>query len=387
MSNIQSEFIDELMNYGLTQISSETRFWMIRTKKGYFYEEFIKNHYVALAWNTIDKTTSFSSATKDAVCDSIRASYKEIQRPTTVFNKCDRFINQININDILVIPSAASKYITFAYAGEYYEDNEKTYEEEIDTISQIENGTIENFFQPSCPYKKRRKISILRTVKSAEINLVLLKSISSYHGVCNLDNEAYYILDHLFNSYTYNDKTRLIFHVGTENPIPAKDFSGFLYHITTLLSYACKNEDAISTQASVHSIGDFIFQLEDLIINPSKHYIFFIALAVILGGGKFGKNELPGIINTIKSLINIPHELKMNKQKLMKEQLENLEKAIDVKKKLDESGMSTDELQMIANSLITSSSKMKISPIEHNSIIPASSEIQNIETDDESESE
>ena len=71
----------------------------------------------------------------------------------------------------------------------------------------------------------------------------------------------------------------------------------------------------------------------------------------------------------------------------MKEQLENLEKAIDVKKKLDESGMSTDELQMIANSLITSSSKMKISPIEHNSIIPASSEIQNIETDDESESE
>lgn len=386
MNDIQSDFLNELLSYKLTQIPSETKFWMIRTKQGYFYEEFIKNQYVAVAWNTIDKSTSFSSASKDAVCNLIRASYKEIKRPATVFNKCDRFINQININDILVIPSASSRYITFAYAGEYYEDNTKTYDEEIDTISKIESGAIDTAIQPSCPYKKRRKISILRTVKSAEINLALLKSISSYHGVCSLDKEAYYILDHLFNSYSYNDKTHLVFHVGTDNPISAKDFSGFLYYVTRLLSCAYENEDAISTQASVHSIGDFIFQMQDLIAGPSKDYLFFIALAIILGGGKLGKNELPGIAKTIKSFANIPHELKMNKQELTEKKLENLNQAIEIKKKLDASGISLDELQIIADNLITSSSKMKISPIKHNNIIPDSSELQNVETDDELES-
>ncbi|MDD6217590.1 MAG: hypothetical protein PUB28_12765 [Roseburia sp.] len=385
MNDIQSDFFNELMNYELTQIPSETRFWMIRTKQGYFYEEFIKNQYVAVAWNTIDKSTNFSPASKDAVCDLIRTSYKEIKRPATVFNKCDRFINHINLNDILIIPSASSRYITFAYAGEYYEDNTKTYDEEIDIISKIESGTIDTVVQPSCPYKKRRKITIIRTVKSSEINLALLKSISSYHGVCSLDKEAYYILDHLFNSYSYNHKTHLVFHVGTDNPIPAKDFSGFLYYVTKLLSCAYKNEEAISTQASVHSVGDFIFQIPDLIAVPSKDYLFFIALAVILGGGKFGKNELPGIAKTIKSFINIPHEMKMNEQKLTEKKLKNLDMAIEIKKKLDASGISPDELQVISDTLITSSTKMKIEPIKHNNVIPDSSDLQNTETDDESE--
>lgn len=385
MIDTQSDLFDALLDFKLTDISSETRFWMVRTKKGYFYEEFLRERYVAVAWNTVDKTTSFSTASKDAVCESICALYTDIKRPTTVFNKCDRFINQINLNDILVIPSAGSRYVTFAYAGEYYEDSSKTYEEEIETISKIESGSLDILSQPSCPYKKRRKIKIIRTMKSNEINLALMKSISAYHGVCNLDKEAYYILDHLFNSYSYNDETHLVFHVGTEEPIPSRDFSGFLYWETELLSHACNNQDAITTQASVHSIGDFIFQLQDLIAAPSNHYLFFIALAVILGGGKFGKAELPGIAKTICSLGKIRSDIRMNNEKLKEQQLENAEKSLEIKKKLDEAGVTPQELQMIANSLITSSTTMKISPIKHDDIIPDSSDLQDDETDDESE--
>lgn len=112
MIDTQSDLFDALLDFKLTDISSETRFWMVRTKKGYFYEEFLRERYVAVAWNTVDKTTSFSTASKDAVCESICALYTDIKRPTTVFNKCDRFINQINLNDILVIPSAGSRYVT-----------------------------------------------------------------------------------------------------------------------------------------------------------------------------------------------------------------------------------------------------------------------------------
>lgn len=40
-------------NRAITVVPDETRFWMIRTKKGYFYNEFIKEGFVALGWNII----------------------------------------------------------------------------------------------------------------------------------------------------------------------------------------------------------------------------------------------------------------------------------------------------------------------------------------------
>ena len=55
-------FFDTILNYEIRAIDSETRFWMIRTKKGYFYNEFISNDFVALAWNTITSATDFSEA-------------------------------------------------------------------------------------------------------------------------------------------------------------------------------------------------------------------------------------------------------------------------------------------------------------------------------------
>lgn len=36
-----SALYDEILNFQLLHIPSETRFWMVRTKKGYFYHEFI----------------------------------------------------------------------------------------------------------------------------------------------------------------------------------------------------------------------------------------------------------------------------------------------------------------------------------------------------------
>ena len=53
--------------------------------------------------------------------DDILMEFSEIQRPSTVINKCISFINEIHPNDILVIPSARSSYITFALDGDYYE--------------------------------------------------------------------------------------------------------------------------------------------------------------------------------------------------------------------------------------------------------------------------
>ena len=42
-------FLDTILNYDIRVIDENVHFWMVRTKKGYFYNEFISNEFVALA--------------------------------------------------------------------------------------------------------------------------------------------------------------------------------------------------------------------------------------------------------------------------------------------------------------------------------------------------
>ena len=127
-------------------------------------------------------------------------TFKEIHRPSTVINKCHSFIYEIKTNDILVIPSAKSSYITFALAGEYYEDDSKTLELEQNVIYRIDNHDVD-INDVSCPYKKRRHMTLLRTVKNEELNYSLCRAISNYHGISNLDSYSKQILNALYNYY------------------------------------------------------------------------------------------------------------------------------------------------------------------------------------------
>ena len=54
-------FLNAIYDFQIPEIPSDTRFWMIRTKKGYFYQEFLEKKFVALAWNTITQSTNFDN--------------------------------------------------------------------------------------------------------------------------------------------------------------------------------------------------------------------------------------------------------------------------------------------------------------------------------------
>lgn len=358
----KSELYDAILDFKLLQIPSYTRFWMVRTKKGYFYKEFINRNYVALAWNTITSDTSFSDATSDALGQEISDAYPEIKRPKLVINKCKSFILDIKPGDILIIPSLSSRLVTFAYAGEYYEDDQITYEDEISTIQKIESKEV-LINEVSCPYKKRRSITIIRTVRGEELNYHLYKAISSYHGITNLDSYAEIILDHLYNCYSYNNTTRLVFHVGKPGPITSREFSGFLYSVNSILCAPEIDEMAISAQASVHSIGDIVFSIKEIYNWFSNNYLILIAIAAVIGGGKFLTVELPGIPSIIKDFISIKNEKARNEAELTKLQLENLEKALEIEERLKQNGVSSDQLIAHLQTLNKCKSSMQIKPI------------------------
>ncbi len=380
-----SELLDSLLNFEAKNISEDTRFWMIRTKKGYFYHEFVNRNYVALAWNIITAETDFSQT--ELLNDNILLHYQEIKRPTLVANKCKSFIHDIKEGDILVIPSEGSRYITFAYAGEYFEEPTKTYELETNIIQRIEGREVQ-IDELSCPYRKRRHITPIRTVKSEIINYHLLKAISSYHGISNLDEYGTIILDHIFNCYVFNNNMRLVFHVSKTDPITSKEFSGFLYSVNTLLSLTGFDEHNISTQASVHSVGDIVFTIKEAMSWLSSNYLWFVAIVAVIGGGKFLTVDLPGIPQIIKDFISIKTEKDLKEAELTGIKLENYQKAIELKKKMLEAGINAHDLEDIETplSLLSDcSASMQIVPLNTVNEVNIPIIEPSVETDNEEE--
>ncbi len=377
--------ISELLDFKIREIPSTTRFWMIRTKKGYFYNEFITKKFVALAWNTITSSSDFSDSSTEVLNDAVLLEYPEIKRPALVINKCKSFINDIKRGDILVIPSNGSKYITFAYAGDYYEEESKTPEIEKNVIQRIEHGEVV-IDEVNCPYRKRRHITPIRTISSNQLNYHLYKALSSYHGISNLDDYNTYILDHLFNCYTLNNKIRLVYHVSKTEAISANEFSGFLYSVNSILSCTGIDESFLSTQASIHSEGDIVFTIiKDAYDWLSSNYMFFIAAATVLGGGSFLTVKLPGLPSIIKDFLSIKTMHDKEKAELDGIKLEQMNKAIELKKKIEDQGMTPEQLQTYMEILVSCSKSMQIQAIENISE-PSISDACNVQTDNEEES-
>lgn len=355
------ELLDNILNFQPVIIPENTRFWMIRTQGGYFYNEFLSNSFVAIAWNNIDECTDFTQQSKEQLKDDIFLTFPEIKRPSTVINKCNNFINEIKENDILVIPSKGSQYITFALAGEYFEDSTKTVDLEKNVIYRIKNNDVD-INDVSCPYKKRRKISILRTIKSDDVNVSLYRAISNYHGISNLDDYSYHILNELYNCYTYQNYTALVYNIRKVTPIKPRELSSFIYGNTECLCSVIPEEN-ISIQTELHSPGDAIYLLRDLYTIAKNNWGIILGLLVFLGGGSAFSFNIPGAIDIIKRAFLAPQEIKEKKLENDTKEVELQLKRLELQQKLRDSGINPESLVAPLDAIVESTSSLHVEPI------------------------
>lgn len=357
----QLALLDAIENFSVPIIPPTTHFWMIRTKKGYFYNEFLSKRFVALAWNNISQETDFSESNKDSLKDDILMTFKEIHRPSTVINKCHSFIYEIKTNDILVIPSAKSSYITFALAGEYYEDDSKTLELEQNVIYRIDNHDVD-INDVSCPYKKRRHITLLRTVKNEELNYSLCRAISNYHGISNLDSYSKQILNALYNYYMFGNDMSFVLNVRKQTPIGPRSINNVLYGTTELLT-SIASEECISTQVSLNSPGDIVFSLVNVKNLLVDNWQFIFAILVFLGGGSALSFKVPGAIDIVKSIFSAKDDYRIKHAEAEKAELEVLEKKADLLQKIKDSGINPESLKNPVDALLTGCTTLEVEPI------------------------
>lgn len=376
------EILDGILNFEVNIIPENTHFWMIRTQKGYFYNEFIARKFVAIAWNNIDGMTDLSEQSLEYLKDDVVMKFPEISRPSTVINKCNNFINEIQEGDIIVIPSKGSKFVTFASAGEYFEDKTKTVELEKTVIHRIKNKAVD-INDVSCPYKKRRKITLLRTIQSKDINISLYHAITNYHGISNLDAYAYQILNELYNCYSYKDYTALVYNIRKTEPIKPRELSRLIYGNTECLC-SIISEDKISTQMDLHSPGDAIYMLKNIYEFGKENWASIFGFLIFLGGGSALSFKVPGLIDIVKNVISAPEELRTKKLDNDAKEIDIQIKRLELNQKLKESGINPNTLLEPLQAIVESTVSLQTEPItlgEDSSII-AVTDIEDEESND-----
>ncbi len=322
----------------IPSIDKNTNFWMVRAKRGFFFDEFLREEFIAIGWNLLSKSTlsaSLTSSQSKYLKKRIKEVYNE-SKPGTALNKCERFCYQVKEGDIAVIVD--NRRVAFAKIGEYYEssDSNLTVEFEKETHEKIEkaNPNLDSF---TCPYIKRRKISVIRILTADEAVSPYLQSAMArnWHSLSDLNEYAELILSGCFDTFLYKGRLTMTFRVTKRDDINVLDLAGFVLNSAKIVSD--NHPENVTVKTTLHSPGDIVLQIaQNLIENPISLGIVFIAIF----GGKIGQFEPNSLIGVVKDFINSKYEREKKaieirkleaeadiaEQEALNKKLENIEK-------------------------------------------------------------
>ena len=341
-------------------VNPQTNFWMIRTKKGFFYEEFINEGFVALGWNIITQNEILNivstndkgeiKAEREKLKKEIEKKYPRNKQASQIINKCIRFVDEMKTGDIIMIPSAGNDEISFCTAGEYYEDSDCTYENEIEVIDRIDSKK-DYGIGIKCPYKKRRKITVLKRIDGERLNINLYKVLASYHGISRIDKHSEFILSSIYNIYYRNNIISMVFNVEQKGPIDTLELSGFMYNASKLMKTMDDNI-GISTKVNLNSAGDLILAIQQFTNTTvgllGSYHVLIGILGVWIGvaGGKVGPVEFPSIVKIIMEIREHKSKLKVGEMNMELQQIQIEKERINLQRYYDEITSSATNLEI-----------------------------------------
>ena len=183
----------------IPSVSEGIHYWIIRTNGGDYYEDFTLHEYISISWDYVSLSILYTKD-DDEIKRLIEVYEKMSTTPedsddesdgttkgkiTAILNKINRFVFEIDKGDIILIPSKNSDRIAIAeVVGDVYET-----ENYVESYLQA-NPTTEII---PCPYRKRRKIKILKTITKGQMDIYLARGFNSQHALSCMDEYAPYI--------------------------------------------------------------------------------------------------------------------------------------------------------------------------------------------------
>lgn len=284
----------------ISAISTDRKYWFIRTDHGSYYEEFIAKRIVAIDWNEISDIELIKSATskegitpeeqkliqeKDNELDRLVVSaYPEEKRHRNVVRQIKDFVSCVKKGDIVVIPSKHSWLLTF---GE---------------VESEELVPIPDDYDGDCNWIKRKKVLWLKTVERDKLDPYLFKLFYSQHTVTDANPYALFIDRTLHSFFIKGEKAHLVLDVASHNRIYAKELMQLIYGTIDILDEfnsitgSALNTNEIEIKINVQSPGTVEFIALGGIIAALG-----LILVFIVGGTfeyKFNMKEFYGKFHT-----------------------------------------------------------------------------------------
>lgn len=341
---MESNLLD-LLNIPI--VSNDIHYWIIRTNGGEYYEDFVLHEYISISWDYVSLNTLYNKTDEEIkrlieVYEKISSS-TEIDddegdgtskgKITAILNKINRFVFEIDKDDIILIPSKNSDRITIAKViGDVYET-----ENYVETYLK-ENPDTE---LTPCPYRKRRKIKSLKTITKNEMDIYLAKGFNSQHALSNMDEYAPFIDRTIYGIYSKGDDLHTTIHAGHPNGLTLKELvnlSSYIEKAACTLAEQCEipfDSSQIEVKLNIHSPGliELIGALSGGGIILS---LLMFALNNLLNGGKLNisfKKEESGKLDF--SINSETAGLYGNHQKEKRIELTEKTQLLDIVDKLD----------------------------------------------------
>lgn len=267
---MRQEEVKQGLEFVIDEIS-ERKYWFVRTNGGDYYNEYFNEGFIAVGFNWITDPAAIIRAEEDPVykralqekikfeAESESTEDKQV-KPGLVINQLKRFLIEMSIGDIVLIPSENSQYISF---GQIVSDTYLINKSEL-----AEDG---------CPFIKRRSIKWLKTLKKERLDPYLYKAIMSHHVITDVSDSATFINRSLSDMYIQNDKAHITLRVRTNNPIQISDIS------TLINSF---EEIAVAADFSpeeIKAIKEAELKINVQSPGPVEFVIAIVGIGVVIG--------------------------------------------------------------------------------------------------------
>ena len=332
----------------IPSVPENIHYWIIRTNGGDYYEDFTLHEYISISWDYVSLSILYTKD-DDEIKRLIEVYEKMSTTPedsddesdgttkgkiTAILNKINRFIFEFVKGDIILIPSKNSDRIAIAEViGDVYET-----ENYVESYLQA-NPTTEIV---PCPYRKRRKIKILKTITKGQMDIYLAKGFNSQHALSSMDEYAPYINRTIYGIYSKGNELHTTLHAGHPNGLTLKELvelSTKLEETASSIAQQCEipfDSSQVEVKLNIHSPG-----LIELIGSLSGAGIVLSLLMFtvnnLINGGKlnisYKKDDQTG--KTDFSVTSETPGISGNAQKNKRIELKEKEELLELVNKLD----------------------------------------------------
>ena len=217
----------------MKKIDDDKRYWFVRTMGGQFFDTFKTNNFIAVGCNLVslsDINTLPQKPKKAQIVlrEILKSRYPEDKSAGRSAAMILKFVREMKVGDVIVIPSANSSRFAF---GEIVGD---PYEVEHD--------------ENECLFHKRRAIEWKVSKRRSVLPPLLQLPLISQHALSDITVHST-LIDSVMNSfYTKDDTANLVLKINTNSDVTLDDFCA-LNSIPTLIEGFC-NEYGIDFKRS-----------------------------------------------------------------------------------------------------------------------------------------